>query len=644
MSYETGLSEDLRALLEQSTLGAVVHEKQRVLLVNQEATRLLGRGPEHLRTVEDVGRLLFGEHAGKTALCARIESAGVAAAAQGGAPREPVRLPFEAPDGTRRWLEVLPPAFLPTGLYVQTFLDATELEAERRARSEVDRRLETALRSAEDFVLYQLRLDPDSEFQGVVELVSPSLSRIMGVPPDTPLPGWFANIHPDDLPRVAEANARAAARQERFSEIARVWRPDEERWGWIHAISNPVRDEEGVVTHYLGLIVDITAQREAEDERRRLEVELARKHRLEALGTLAGGVAHDFNNLLMAMQGTVAMGLDDTHESELAHEHFTELQQLVESAAVLTRELLGYARRGRYDVRPFDLIRLLDDVTRAAARSHPDADVQVAAAEPLVVRADRAQLERVFLNLLVNAADATDGEPIRVEARRRDVGPAEEVPAGAYVEVAVVDRGEGMDEATRRRVFEPFFTTKPMGRGTGLGLAAAHGIVRGHGGTIVAESTPGEGTTMRVLLPLSSDRPVVREPADEEAPPTRTILVVDDEKVVRTVVRRLLERAGYRVLDADGVDGGVAAFFEHHPDAVILDLVMPKGGGRAAFEQIRARAPDARVLLASGYSVDPEVEALIGQGALFLEKPFTPQALRAKLSELFQSETALKSP
>lgn len=638
MSERAGLSDDLRAFLEASKLGVVVHGAQDVVHVSEEASRLLGYPPSALRTVADVGAKLFGEEMGRSALCRAVEHAqthGVAPA--------PVSIRVKGGDGQHRHLRVMPPIALASGLIVQTLQDATELAELEAEHARLEASFQAVLESAADFVVYRLRVVSE-DHHAEVDMVSPSLTSVLGAAADAPFERWFEHIHPEDAERVRDANADAARSSRRFSEIMRVWHPDRDEWRWVHAISNPVRDEAGAVTHFAGVIVDVTAQQRSEEERRRLEIELTRKHRLEALGTLAGGVAHEFNNLLMAMQGTVALGLEDAHESERAHGYFQELQELVQGAAVLTRELLGYARRGRYEVRPFEVAALLDDVTRALGRSHPGVSFEVRLGpEPRVVRGDRGQLERVFHNLLMNAADASGGGAIRVEARDREVGPGEEVAAGAYVELAVVDQGRGMDEATRQRVFEPFFTTKPMGGGRGLGLAAAHGIVRGHGGTIVAESALGEGTTMRVLLPRSREKPDRRRRPGAEEAPARSVLIVDDEKVVRTVVRRLLERAGYRVFEANGVESGVSAYFTHQPDGVVLDLVMPKGGGRAAFERIRARDPEARVLLASGYSVDPEVEALIAQGALFLEKPFTPKALREKLSELFQIETTLKS-
>jgi two-component system cell cycle sensor histidine kinase/response regulator CckA len=378
-------------------------------------------------------------------------------------------------------------------------------------------------------------------------------------------------------------------------------------------------------------------------ERRRMEARLIQAQRMESIGTLAAGVAHDFNNLLMTILGNAELMMADLSGS---HPHYRQLQEIgrqVQSAKRLTGQLLGYSRRGRYEVRVLDCNRLVRETAEAFGRTRKEIVIRLELEEGLApVEGDLGQLEQLLLNLLVNAGDAMPGGG-ELTLSSRGCGH-EQISAGPfkpregrYVRLAVRDTGVGMDARTRERIFEPFFTTKEMGRGTGLGLASVYGIVKGHGGYIEVESAPGRGSEFRVFLPASSVSPP--EPAAAPPPPQseRCLLLVDDERTVLTVAGDMLSRLGYSVLSASSGEEALRAFATHRGriSAVMLDLVMPGLSGVEVFARLRRMDPQLKVVLASGYSSEGEADRLLAQGAAaFLQKPFTIQQLAEALTGL----------
>jgi two-component system cell cycle sensor histidine kinase/response regulator CckA len=378
-------------------------------------------------------------------------------------------------------------------------------------------------------------------------------------------------------------------------------------------------------------------------ERRRMEARLIQAQRMESIGTLAAGVAHDFNNLLMTILGNAELMMADLSGS---HPHYRQLQEIgrqVQSAKRLTGQLLGYSRRGRYEVRVLDCNRLVRETAEAFGRTRKEIVIRLELEEGLApVEGDLGQLEQLLLNLLVNAGDAMPGGG-ELTLSSRGCGH-EQISAGPfkpregrYVRLAVRDTGVGMDARTRERIFEPFFTTKEMGRGTGLGLASVYGIVKGHGGYIEVDSAPGRGSEFRVFLPASSVSPP--EPAAAPPPPQseRCLLLVDDERTVLTVAGDMLSRLGYSVLSASSGEEALRAFATHRGriSAVMLDLVMPGLSGVEVFARLRRMDPQLKVVLASGYSSEGEADRLLAQGAAaFLQKPFTIQQLAEALTGL----------
>ena len=379
-------------------------------------------------------------------------------------------------------------------------------------------------------------------------------------------------------------------------------------------------------------------------DRKRMETQLQQAQKMEAIGTLAGGIAHDFNNLLMVVQGNISLMLFDMEQS---HPHFDRLKNIekqVQSGSRLTSQLLGYARKGRYEVRPLDFNQLLSDTAETFGRTRKDIVIHSnLGADLLPIEADAGQIEQVLMNLFVNASDAmpAGGDLYLGTANTESDFMRDKLyspKSGHYVMLTVTDTGVGMDTKTMERIFEPFFTTKEMGRGTGLGLASVYGIVKGHGGFIDVESEKGKGTTFKIYLPAS--RKKVTKTAEIVEPIRRgreTVLLVDDEEMMLEVGRDLLRAMGYQVLTANSGTAAVEIYQERKDgiDLVLLDLVMPQMGGSEAFDRLKKINPEVKVLLLSGYSIDGEASKVIDRGCSgFIQKPFNMEQLSRSIKSV----------
>ena len=376
--------------------------------------------------------------------------------------------------------------------------------------------------------------------------------------------------------------------------------------------------------------------------RKRLEDQVRQAQKMEAVGQLAGGIAHDFNNLLMAIQGYGGFVLDSFGPGDARRADVEEMLKASTRAATLTRQLLAFSRQQMLQPRVLDLNSTVGDLAPMLGRL-VGTDMQLESRlDPALgaVRADPGQVEQVLVNLVVNARDAMpDGGAITVQTANVDLGEESrgqgvDLPPGRYVMLAVSDSGCGMDRATQARIFEPFYTTKPVGQGTGLGLSTVYGIVQQSGGFVSVYSEPGQGTTFKVYLPRVDeppDAPTREVDAAPAAKPTMaTILVVEDEAAVRSVMRRFLVRAGYAVLEAtNGAEAlGIVGSTTTPIDLVITDLVMPEMGGRALATALHARWPDTRLIYVSGFTRDAAGRrGGLEPGSGFLEKPFTGSAL-----------------
>ena len=399
----------------------------------------------------------------------------------------------------------------------------------------------------------------------------------------------------------------------------------------------PVDQKDKEFMGSYGVARDVTA-------RKRLQVQLYQAQKMESIGTLAGGVAHDFNNLLMGIQGNVSLMLLDIDTTHPHHERLKNIEKQVQSGAKLTSHLIGYARQGRYEVKPIDLNRLVEDTSETFGRTRKEITiVRELAVNLLAIEADAGQIEQVLLNLFVNASDAMPGGGGLIlktfNVTHKDIkGRVYEPKPGNYVRLTVTDTGRGIDKETMGRIFEPFFTTKEMGRGTGLGLASTYGIIKGHGGYIDVESKEGHGTTFSIYLPVSEKRleKAVKNPV-EVTKGTGTVLLVDDEDNILKVGRELLEAMGYRVLTAKDGKEAIDLYSKNRDgiDVVLLDIVMPDMSGGEAYDRIKEVNCDVKVLLSSRQRMDGQATEILNRGCEgFIQKPFSIYELSRKIKEI----------
>lgn len=381
-------------------------------------------------------------------------------------------------------------------------------------------------------------------------------------------------------------------------------------------------------------------------ERKRLEDQLIHAQKMEAIGTLAGGIAHDFNNLLMGIQGRTSLMLMDIGPS---HPHFTYLnhiEDIVKSGANLTKQLLGFARRGKYDEKLTNLNELIQKSMEMFVRTRKEIKVVQKFKKDLwMVEVDQGQIEQVLLNMYVNAWHAMPGGGTLYLTTENIVISKEDeklqsLKPGEYVLVSITDTGVGMDKETSSRIFEPFFTTKEIGSGTGLGLASAYGIILNHNGVINVYSEQGVGTTFKIYLPASVKKTEQTEELSEGiAMGTETVLLVDDEDIVVEVGRKILERFGYKVLTARNGVEAIEVFKSHsNIDIVILDMIMPEMGGGETYDRLKEIRPDIKVILASGYSVEGRAQEILKRGCnCFVQKPFDINDISQKIREVLSS-------
>ncbi|MDD2670853.1 MAG: PAS domain S-box protein [Syntrophales bacterium] len=407
-------------------------------------------------------------------------------------------------------------------------------------------------------------------------------------------------------------------------------------------------DSKGNLVGAIELIRDITETRTSEQSRKQLEAEFLQAQKMEAIGTLAGGIAHDFNNLLMGIQGYTSLMMMDMDQDHPNFKRLKSIEEQVLSGADLTRQLLGFARGGRYEVKPINLNEVVEKTSTMFGRTKKEIKVSRMLGEDLwKVEADQGQIEQVFLNLYVNAWQAMPGGGELVLATENSAinegfaGPFYFKP-GRYVKISVTDTGVGMDEKTRQRIFEPFFTTKEMGRGTGLGLATVYGIVKGHGGVINVFSRKGEGTTFHIYLPAAEEEPaeIAQNISHEILKGNETILLIDDEETVVEVSREILETLGYRVLSASSGAEAVEIYRAKKDkiDLVILDMIIPEMGGERIFEELKNINPGVRVILSSGYSLNGQAVRIMEQGCDdFIQKPFSMRELSKKVRDVLDS-------
>jgi PAS domain S-box-containing protein len=410
----------------------------------------------------------------------------------------------------------------------------------------------------------------------------------------------------------------------------------------------PIRDDKGNIMGVVLVFRDVSERRKAEKEKMKLEDQLQQAQKMETIGTLAGGIAHDFNNLLMGIQGNVSLMLMDMDSTHPYHDRLKNIENQVQSGARLISHLIGYARKGRYEVKPITLNQLVKETSDTFGRTRKKITIHRELAEDLfAIEADQTQIEQVLLNLFVNAADAMSGGGSLIlktmnTTHKEIKGKLYDPKPGNYVLLMVADTGIGIDKETMERIFDPFFTTKEMGRSTGLGLASAYGIIKSHGGYIDVDSKKGRGSIFSIYLPASEKG--VQKPIKTAEPFIKrsgTVLLVDDEEVILEVGQKLLEAMGYRALIARNGKEAVEVYKKNRDeiDIVLLDMLMPNMGGGEAYDRMKEINPDIKVLLSSGFSIDGEATEILKRGCdSFIQKPFNIDELSGKIREILDNK------
>lgn len=527
------------------------------------------------------------------------------------------------------------------GEAVRRAIDQRRLSAERtwaiQALRQSEERYRLVSEASSDYV-YSLRVNPDGTL--TCEWITDPFTRITGFDAtEINLSGWTGLYHGEDLLMVAEhAKALRSGRSDSF-EVRIVTK--DKRVRWIRVSERPVIVNETVERIY-GAAQDITLQKQ-------LEEQLLQSRKMEAIGELAGGVAHDFNNLL-----TVICGYGDLLQKQpdlnvTVREYADEILEAANRAAQVTRQLLAFGRRQIFRAKAVNLNNIVANLDRLL-RSLVGENVELRTVfdpDLGLVKVDPGQIEQVLMNLTVNARDAMPkGGRLTIETANVDTGEGhadrQALPKGGpCVMLAVSDTGFGMDPETAARAFEPFFTTKELGKGTGLGLAMAYGIVTQSGGDIRLDTNPGLGTTFKIYLPR------LEEALEDDVEPapfnlrmirgTETILVLEDEKALRDLIRQVLCKAGHTVLDTGDPEEAIQLCERHAGEIAlfITDVVLPKLSGPEVVERVATMRPGMKIIYISGYPGKAAIPNLLRPtGAPFLEKPFTPDALVRKVREV----------
>jgi two-component system cell cycle sensor histidine kinase/response regulator CckA len=447
---------------------------------------------------------------------------------------------------------------------------------------------------------------------------------------------------PEDRQQAAENIAKIMGGEDTGLNEYTALRKDGSRFPIMIHSATIVRDGETLGIR--GSIIDITDRKKTEEERRRLETQFHQAQKLETIGTLAGGIAHDFNNLMATILGNTSLLLYDIDNTHPHYEPLKNIERQIKRGAELTTQLLGYARKGKYSVKPVNLNQIVEESATAFGRTRKEITIQCELADDLLaVEADQGQIQQVLLNLFVNAADAMpQGGNLVLKtsnATHNDIKSKQYHPAaGDYLRLTVSDTGIGMDEKVRQRIFDPFFSTKASGKGTGLGLASVYGIIKNHGGYIDVQSQKGQGSQFSIFLPASDKKVLeIAEPALEIMKGSGTILIVDDEEMVLDVGVRVLKKLGYTVQESNNGRNAVGLYkkLQDKINLVVLDIVMPDMGGGEVYDRLKEINPKVKVLLSSGYSIDDQAREIMERGCDgFIQKPFSMKAMSDKLSEI----------
>jgi two-component system cell cycle sensor histidine kinase/response regulator CckA len=516
------------------------------------------------------------------------------------------------------------------------------------------KRNEEALTKQRAFLRQVIDLNPSFIFakdrEGRFTLVNQALADAYGTSVEGLLgktDGDFNSNHEEVDWFRRDDNQVMDSRQEKFIP-EEVITDGSGRVRWLQTIKRPIISSDGTANQILGVATDITERKKAEKALHESEEQLRQAQKIESIGTLAGGIAHDFNNLMTAVTGYSELALRNLNQEDPVRPKIEEIKKAGDRAAALTRQLLAFSRKQILQSKVLELNSVVTGVSKMLTRMiGEDIELQISLDASLgQIKADPGQIEQVLMNLVVNARDAMpEGGRITIKtenvhldgkiAKRQLV-----VTPGNYVMLSVADEGCGMDAKTQKHIFEPFFTTKEVGKGTGLGLSTVYGIVKQSGGSIWVYSEPGCGTNFKIYLPRV-DEPVESERADSlsvgEPKGHETILIVEDEEIVRDLSKEILETYGYQVITAPNGQAGlqICKEFEGQIDLMITDVVMPQMSGRELAENVSAIRPDTRVLYMSGFTDDAVVRhGVLDDGVWFIQKPFSAESLALKAREV----------
>ena len=547
-------------------------------------------------------------------------------------------------DGNRFWANGVTTALREAGGggvigFAKIVHDRTDQKRTEEALRESEQRLTAALHAAQ---MGTWRWDIATD----VYTFDESLHALFGLGPDEEIRSFadfLEHLHPEDRSTVVVAFQRSVNEGADFNVEFRVPLPDG-GLRWLRDQGQVVRDADGQVESLTGACVDIT-------ERRRTEERVRHAQRMEAVGQLAGGVAHEINNMMQGVLGFSELLLHALPAGDERRADVEQIRRAAGRAAMVTGQLLAFSRRQVLRAEVLELGAVIENIEPMLRRLlGEDRQLVVSRASGIGrVKADQGQVEQVLINLALNARDAMpSGGRLTLALRNVDLDlayggrhPGIEIRPGPYVMIAVSDTGHGMDAATQARIFEPFFTTKPTGQGTGLGLATVYGIIRQSGGYIWVYSEPGEGTTFKVYLPVLVDPPAVTLDRLLPAGTLPTLLVVEDEEMVRRWVVRVLSREGYDCIEArNGIEA--LRLLEQRSgrvDLLLSDVVMPEMGGRALAERVAELGYQLPVLFMSGYADDEVLRrGLLAPGARMIEKPMQVEVLLQAVRELIPAE------
>lgn len=518
------------------------------------------------------------------------------------------------------------------------------------------KRIETVLRESEDRyhhisanapgMVYQFVLHPDGAVS--FTFISDGCRDIYDMEPEAIMRNPLSiidSIHPEDRPGFDLSVTESAQSLKAWKWRGRTVLPSG-KMKWIQGASRPERQTDGSVV-WDGLLMDVSESMEAKEALRETEEELRQAQKMEAVGRLAGGIAHDFNNLLAIVLLHSDLLLKRLAPDDPARRRAEEIKSASNRAASLTRQLLAFSRRQVLQPKVINLNEAVLNMGNMLRRLIGEDINLLTVLEPTLgrVKADPGQVEQVIMNLAVNARDAMPrGGKLIIETGNVFVNDGyasrhASISPGHYARMTISDTGHGIDKETQARIFEPFFTTKDLGKGTGLGLSTVYGIVKQSGGNIRVYSEEGIGTTFKVYLPVS-DEIVVQEKANGKEPElrgTETVLLAEDEEMVRRVAREVLEMQGYNVLEASDVEEALAISATHEGAIHILltDVVMPGMSGRELSGRILQTRPQMKILYMSGYTDDAIVHhGVLDEGTSFIEKPFTSDSLSLKIRKV----------